>query len=426
MAGPTFSGNLQQTTNYRVVLPFYIYASISFLIGCVLLLLNTELIQLHYFSPHTLAITHVMALGWGTMMILGASHQLLPVLVEGKLDSDLFGYITFVCTAIGIPILAVGFYIFHTGWMLQSGAILINTGIAFYVINVFRSSFKSSTRSVHAWYMVTASLWLFSTTFLGLFLVFNFTNDILTQNSVFYLTIHAHMGIIGWFLLLIFGVGSRLIPMFLISKYVNDKVLWIIYFLINLSLVSFIIIKLIGIDPVFYFIPLILTLLGVLLFARHCLLARKVRIRRKVDEQMNTSLLSIFQMLLPIVALLVSLIFLPLERYSNIALIYGFCIFFGWITAIILGMTFKTLPFIVWNIVYHKRAQGGKTPAPKELFSEKAYNIMLVLYITGFVLFIIGLGLKNILISQIGASSLVIAAGLYVYNIGLTILHKAK
>ncbi|MCO5259632.1 MAG: hypothetical protein M9916_05765 [Crocinitomicaceae bacterium] len=425
MSGPIFSGNLQQTTNYRVVLPFYIYGAVSFLIACVLLLFNTDLVHLHYYSPHTLAIVHTMALAWGTMIILGASHQLLPVLIEGKLDNDNIAYATFAFTAIGIPVLIVGFFNFNYN-LLEIGATLVNAGVLLYLINVFRSSFKSNTRGVHAWYMMTASIWLFSTTFFGLLLVFNFSYPLLPEGSVHYLSIHAHLGIIGWFLMLVIGVGTRLIPMFFISKYTNEKVLWVIYWLINSSLISFILIRLLNSDTIAYYFPLILALSGVVLFVRHIIKAHAVRIRRKVDEQMKTSIISVFQMLLPIVALLIALLFLPIDRNANLGLIYGFCVFFGWITAIILGMTFKTLPFIVWNREYHKKARSGKTPAPKELFNEKAYNTMLILYLAGFVTFIVALSIKNSLTAQIATVALLIAACLYVYNVGLTIFHKAN
>lgn len=426
MLTPVMGGGLQQTTNYRVVLPFYIFASISFLVATALLLLHTDITQLHYFNPHTLAITHIMALGWGTMIIFGASHQLLPVLVEGKLDSNLLAYLTFIFSATGIPVLVTGFYIFHTGWVLQTGAVLVNIGVIFYIINVFRSSFKSHTRSVHAWYMITASLWLFSTTFFGLLLVYNFNQKILPENSVSYLSIHAHLGVAGWFLLLVIGVGSRLIPMFLISKYTNNKTLWWIYGLINAGLISFIILKSIEVSTGYFYISSLLVLSAIVLFGRHCIKAYKVRIRKNVDEQMKTSLLSVIQMLLPFIALITVLAFLPADSHPNVALLYGFCIFFGWITAIILGMTFKTLPFIVWNKVYHKKAHAGKTPAPKELFSEKVYNTMLVVYLAGFGLFIVGVIFLNQIILKSGAAALVAAAILYVYNTSKTLLHQPK
>src|SRR5690606_26509608 len=167
-------GGLQKTTNYKVVLPFYIYASLGFLLGTILLLCHTEVVGVHYFNPQTLAITHTMALAGGTMIIFGASHQLLPVLVEGKLGSDRLAYLTFWLTAIGIPLLIYGFYVFDMGLLMQIGAILINLGVICYLANVLGSSFKSNRRNVHAWYVITAALWLFATTFFGLLLVLNF------------------------------------------------------------------------------------------------------------------------------------------------------------------------------------------------------------------------------------------------------------
>ncbi|QCX52303.1 cbb3-type cytochrome c oxidase subunit I [Elizabethkingia sp. JS20170427COW] len=419
-------GNLQQTTDAKVVLPFYIYASVSFLVGTLLLLWHTDLVQQHYFYPYTLAITHIMALGWGTMIILGASHQLLPVLIEGKLDSNFLALLTFVTTAIGIPCLVVGFYQFNFGILMQIGAVLVNVGVLSYVINVMKSAFKSKKRNIHAWYMMAASLWLFSTTFFGLLLVCNFSENILPKNSVSYLSIHAHLGLVGWFLLLVIGVGSRLIPMFLISKYTNDRTLWQIFFLINCALISFIVIRLMGAASVYYYISVALALGGILLFANYCRKAYLVRIRKSVDEQMKTSLISVIQMVLPFLALILTLVLMPSDQYPNIALLYGFCIFFGWITAIILGMTFKTLPFIVWNKVYHKKAHVGKTPPPKDLFSEKVYQIMLKTYLLGFVIFILGIILKNEWILKVGAFALLITAILYVYNTSLTLLHQPK
>lgn len=424
MLAPMMGGGQQQTTDYRVVLPFYVFASISFLAGTGLLWMNTDAIHTHFFNPHTLAITHIMALGWGTMIIFGASHQLLPVILEGKLYSNALAFLTFVFAAIGIPVLVTGFYIFHTGWVMQTGAVLTNLGVVCYLANVFSSSYNSKRRGVHAWYIIAASWWLFLTTGFGLLLVCNFTEMLLPRDSVQYLSVHAHLGIVGWFLLLVIGVGSRLIPMFLISKYTNEKSLWWIFGLINAGLISFIVFNLAGAPTEYYYFSVALGLAGILLFGRHCSRAYKMRIRKSVDGQMKTSLVSVFQMLLPIVALLITLAFLPADRHPNIALLYGFCIFFGWITAIILGMTFKTLPFIVWNKSYHKKAHAGKTPAPKELFDEKVYNAMLVVYLLGFVLFIVGIVAINTVLLQLGAAALFVSAVLYLWNTGKTLLHQ--
>jgi hypothetical protein len=73
---------------------------------------------------------------------------------------------------------------------------------------------------------------------------------------------------------------------------------------------------------------------------------------------MKISLLSVLIMCLPILFLLIIIIGLVATNSGNMNFLisYGFVIFFGWITAIILGMTFKTLPFIIWNRTYHRLA----------------------------------------------------------------------
>ncbi|MCO6463385.1 MAG: hypothetical protein J5I52_04470 [Saprospiraceae bacterium] len=425
MFAPTLSG-LQKTTNYKVVIPFYIYAAVSFLVSTILLLVHTGIVNSHYFNPYTLAITHTMALGWGTMIIMGASHQLLPVLIEGELDSDNLAYSTFAVTGVGIPLLITGFYVFDFGVLMLSGASLINLGVLLYIVNVYRSAFKSKVRNVHAWFIMTAALWLLATTFFGLLLVYNMNTHIFPESSVAYLSLHAHLGLVGWFLLLITGVGSRLIPMFLISKYSNKNLLWWVYGMINGALVSFILFKIAGLTSIAFLLSIIAGLTGILLFGVYCYKAYKVRIRRQVDDQMKISLLSVAQMLIPLIAIILILYFLPAGEYLNISILYGFCILFGWITAIILGMTFKTLPFIVWNKVYTKKAFKGRTPTPKELFSDKIYSGMLIAYLSGFVLFIAGILLSQDIILKVGAFALLLAAVLYVTNTGKIITHQQK
>jgi hypothetical protein len=415
---------LVKNTSWKVVLPFYIYAALSFLFATVLLFFSLSAFTQHYFHPQTLAITHVMALGWGTMVILGASHQLIPVLIEGKLCSNALAYLSFVTAAVGIPLLIVGFYNFYFGWTTQLGAILINVAILCYLVNIAVSMSKSKNENVHAVFAFTAALWLFITTLVGLFLLYNFTYNILSKDSLAYLPLHAHLGIIGWFLLLVIGIGSRLIPMFLISKYDNKKLLWRIYYLINVALIGFIICFLYININWLYLIPLGLILVAVFMFGWFCYHAFKNRLRKKVDDPLKVSLLSVFLMLLPLIILfiIISVLLFSVDN-SSLVLTYGFCIFFGWITAIIFGMTFKTLPFILWNRAYHGRAGMGKTPSPKELFSQEIFKAMAIFYLAGFIIFIAGILLTNILILKVAACLLFGAAVLYNGNVFKMVSH---
>jgi hypothetical protein len=423
--GGTTTG-LQKTTGHRVVVPFYGYAALSFLLATVLLLVSTEGAGEHYFHPPTLAITHLMALGWGTMIILGASHQLIPVLIEGRLYSEKLAGASFVLAAVGIPFLVGGFYAFHTGWPMQVGGILVNAAVVCYLVNVALSIREKRPRDVYAFFILTAALWLLATTGFGLLLVYNFRYSFLSKDSLSYLSIHAHMGLAGWFLLLVVGVGARLIPMFLVSKYVNKKRLWIIFALINAGLLGFIALRSWQETGAASYAAFILVAAGLGLFVRYCSKAYRERIRKQVDDPMKISLLSVALLALPIVSLLVVIGFVSREPSSNLVLLYGFCIFFGWITAIILGMTFKTLPFIIWNKVYHHKSGGGKSPALKDLFNDRLVRWMGVSYLAGFSTFIIGLIVLNDWLLKAGAMALLAAAVFYVWNVAIVVFHQPR
>ncbi|MFZ1358090.1 MAG: hypothetical protein WAS28_06355 [Saprospiraceae bacterium] len=421
-----FDAGSIKNTSYKVVLPFYVYAACSFLVATIFLLTSTEAFKGHYFHPHILAITHTMALGWGTMIILGASHQLVPVLIESKLYSNTLAYISFILAAIGIPLLVYGFYVFDMRWPAQWGGWLVVLALLAYMINIAVSMVKSKHESVHAVFVFTATTWLCFTAILGLAQVYNFTSILLPESSLHYLTLHAHAGIIGWFLLLIIGVASRLIPMFLISKYSNVRLLWWIYALINGALLIFVILFLYPGREALLFIPVITVFIAISLFIYYCYWAYKKRIRKQVDEQVKLSLISVVMLLLPVLFLILVIVTLILTSGEQLNLIisYGFIIFFGWITAIIMGMTFKTLPFIVWNKVYHHLSGLGKTPSPKDLFNNPVFKIMAIAYLAGFIIFTLGILFGNSIVLKLGAIFLLITAVLYNWNVLKVLMHK--
>lgn len=416
---------ITKTTSYKVVLPFYIYAAVSFFAATLLLFFSVTDFTQNYFHPHILAITHIMTLGWGTMIILGASHQLVPVIAESALYSNKLAWVSFVLAGAGIPVLVIGFYAFDMMAARWGGSFIVFAVIS-YIINLAGTMAKSKHENVQAVFVFTASLWLLATTVLGLLLVFNFTYPLLNLSSTDYLSLHAHLGIIGWFLLLITGVGSRLIPMFLISKYNSKTKLWLIYGFINGGLLSFVFFFLYTNNHLLLLVPTILVTVGIALFGNFCYKAYRERIRKKMDEQMKISLLSVLLLSLPIlfVFILIAALLIADTANTSVGTAYGFVIIFGWITTIILGMTFKTLPFIIWNKVYHRLAGKGRTPNPKDLFNDKIFHWMGMSYIAGLILFTVGILVQQDLILKTGAALLLITAILYNWNVLLLINHK--
>lgn len=426
MSGSPLTSPVAKTTNFRVVIPFYGYAALSFLIAAGLLLACSGDFMGHWFQPHLLAITHLMALGWATMIILGASHQLVPVLIESDLYSDKLAYLSFALAGTGIPLLVYGFFTFNMGIPAQLGGTLVLGGLGAFIANIAISISKAKRENVHAVFVFTATLWLLLAVSLGLALLFNFTASVFTRNSLYYLSLHAHLGLVGWFLLLVLGVGSRLIPMFLISKYASPRTLWWVFALVNTALIGYGLLFLYLPGTALNYLPAAMILAALLLFANYCRQAYRQRIRKKVDDQMKVSLLAVLLMLLPTLVLiaLIGVMLISPAVNANVVLLYGFTIFFGWLTAIILGMTFKTLPFIVWNKVYRHRASLGKMPSPKDLFSHRVYKAMAAAYLLGFLLFACGIGFSSPLTLGTGAIALLASAVLYNWNVMKLVNHK--
>jgi len=255
-------------------------------------------------------------------------------------------------------------------------------------------------------------------------LLFNFTMDLFPENSIYYLSSHAHAGIVGWFLLLVIGVGSRLLPMFLISKYTNEVLLWIIYGLINVGLILFIIYELNPRLPDLRVLSTSLIGLSLLFFCYYVVKAYYGRIRKKIDQQMKLSLFAIGMTLIPLIIL--GVLFNSIKLHPSLVMAYGFCIFFGWITSLILGMTFKTLPIIVWNKIYQFQFGKRKTPDPKDLFSHMIFSAMVMAYGTGFCILLIAIVLNIGFLLPWGSGLMVLSAVLYSVNIFQVISHKAK
>src|SRR5690606_3366992 len=109
-----------------VVVPFFGTAALFFLLLCLLLCFSAKEITGHYFNPHILAIVHTAALGWGTMVIMGAAYQLLPVICENELVSPRMAFLSYLLLTLGTSILVGCFWIFHTGWlMIFAGACIV-------------------------------------------------------------------------------------------------------------------------------------------------------------------------------------------------------------------------------------------------------------------------------------------------------------
>lgn len=404
----------------RAVLPFYATGAVMFFVLCVLMVFSPESFTRHYFTPHLLTIVHVAALGWGTMIIFGAAHQLLPVICEQDLYSEKMAAFVWYTLTFGMILLTTNFWNLTVGWVMIAGGSLIVISAALYLFNVLKTSRIFNKYSVQKLFLVSSAIWLLFTVIVGLLLAINLKFSFFKQSHLEILKLHSHAGIAGWFLQLITGVSSKLVPMFLLGKSKKDYLLNWAFIFQNLGLILFLVDGyFIGVS-VRVLIYAAIVLIGVVFWLLYLYDNFKNRLRKRVELLMKHAFLSFL-------AVVISILLLPAVYFSNgyrWTMLYGTLLFMGWITSIILGKTFKTLPFIIWNDHYKNLSGKVKVPLPKDLYSEKLTIWQFRIFIAAFLVFALGIILQQVIIIRIGAILWVAVAVLYNVNVFKLILHK--
>lgn len=420
--------SLRDNFTYFIIIAHYISAALFFLAIAILLVFSSESFIGHYFHPKILAITHITTLGWISFIIIGSLYQLVPVISNKKIFSPMVSLVTYLCVSIGTVLLAFSFWIFDTGFLIQTAAGLLFMGITLFLINILLTVRQSKENNIEMDFIQASIFWFWLTAFIGALLAFNFQYAFLPKEHLYYLKIHAHIGLIGWFLCLIIGVSSKLIPMFLLSGKLNTNYLSYCYYLINFGLLGFIIDALFlnGLERAPIYTIIILS--GIVFFLYFISNAFKTRARKKIDINLKHTYISFFFIAIPIIlwGILKFKVIADKQIELQISSAIVFSLLFGFITLLILGQTFKNLAFIVWLKKYQEISGKEKTPLPKDLYSEKLATAQLYLFIISYITILCGILMLNSFTIKFGAICLMITAILYNINVLKIVLHKSN
>ncbi|MBI3998454.1 MAG: hypothetical protein HY355_05420 [Armatimonadetes bacterium] len=161
-----------------------------------------------------LAANHLVTLGWGTMVALGALHQLLPSAAGVRREPGRLVLGEFVAYVTGVVLLALGFLVRSAALRIAGGTVITATIAVF--LWVAAAILRPRTRTlVTLRFVATALACLGLVVAWGLLLVLNwqfvFWRALLLPMG---LEVHLALGLIGWFALLVTGVSYYLLPRF--------------------------------------------------------------------------------------------------------------------------------------------------------------------------------------------------------------------
>ncbi len=181
------------------------------------LVFEPGLLALPHPHPHVVALTHAWVLGFFVSVACGAVYQLAPVALGTTLANERHGWWHFGLHATGVPGMVYSLRVWDLTLLGHLGFV-VGLGVLLFTINTWTTVRRSGRGGTVAWSLALAASWLLLTVLLGLLLAANRFWAFLPINPLALLRAHAHLGLVGFFVTLLQGVGFQLVPMFTLGE----------------------------------------------------------------------------------------------------------------------------------------------------------------------------------------------------------------
>ena len=372
----------------------------------------------HYYHARLLALTHVVTLGWITVSIMGASYQLIPIVLGQAVWSERMARGQFWILAVGIAGM-VAHFAMGTWPGLALAALLLVIGIALHLVNM-----TMTLRGVRRWTFTARTVvlgyaGLALTALFGLTLAVNHLRPFLP--GAFFSTLHAHihLALLGWVAPLVFGVTARVYPMFLLAPEPGERTGRIQFW----GLAAGVPILVTGLlTAPALILPGALAVGGAM--AAHVAavwaMARGSR-RPALDWGLRFTLTAV-GFLLPALALGLAFA-LDLLAGPRLALAYAVLAVGGWISLTIAGMMLKIVPFLVWFHVYGPRVGRARIPTMAQLSSPRAEALAHALLSAGTALLAVMIAVGSVAGIRVAGTVLALGALAFAAALARTLRH---
>lgn len=343
--------SLTPTPTVPLSLPLGFFAAgTAFLLGSLLLLAgHPEALQAAR-HPVLLAAAHLLLLGFGVGVLMGAMHQLVPVILEVPLARPAWGYPVLALWAIGTPLQAIGFLEAQSSWVALGGGLSL-LGIWGFALHMLLTYRQADRWNLVATALAWVTFYLALTPLLGMLQALTLRYGFYDPNRLAW---HALAGLVGVFLLSVLGVGHKLVSMFTLSHGAGGGVLGLELWVLNLGLLGLALGQPMGLG---------LLALGLALAFYDTWRVLRHRVKRALDVGVRHYL--------------AGLGFLPLSLGALLAgepLRAGLWFGLGFLGLVVSGMLYKIAPFLVWTQRYAPRVGQKPVPALKAMLPECAAN----------------------------------------------------
>jgi hypothetical protein len=377
-------------------------------VGVLLAWEPTALVGTRYAGP-TLAVVHLLTLGWLAMVMLGALYQMIPVVAGAPVPFIRLAHLVWLLLAAGAGALTVGLLLGLPPSLL--GAVhTLSAAATLFLLPAGWALLRAPTGGPTVIGMRLALAGLASVVVLGALLAIGRATGGLGGDALASLSAHGAIGLLVWVGGLIVAVSWQVVPMFYLAAPVGLLTQAATLLLVGMTLVSPLFLLLFGADARAVLLAAAPGAAAVWLLHPWTLLERiATRRRKRADASLDFWWAGLLAAPLALAASVAGLV-LPHPRWVMLA---GWLILVGWAGLIVHGMLTRIVPFLVW---FHRCSplvgQPG-VPSMKKLLPDRRARVGLVLQLAA-----LGAGAAAILLD---APALARAAGVALAGAGLTL-----
>ncbi|MDE2117424.1 MAG: hypothetical protein KGJ19_02380 [Betaproteobacteria bacterium] len=364
--------SLKQAPPISVPFRFILSAPLFLLLAALALLAaGPDALESRWSQP-LLGITHLITLGYMSMVMSGAMLQLLPVLAGAQVPQpSLVAWIIHLPLFAGTLLLGGGLYFFAAALVTLAIPLLACAFAVFFAIAIYcLARAPARNASTHAMLLALAALSL--TVGLGLSLAAGVAG-LLYLPMLPLVALHVGWGLLGWTTLLVIGVAYQVVPMFqLTPPYPATVTRWLggTLFVLLLAWSCHLLLP----EPA----------AGILAIAASCGLAACIaafavitlylqqKRRRKVpDITMQFWRTGLFSLLAAAMLWFAGQASAALADSTFYALALGMLFIIGFVLSVIHGMLYKITSFLIW---FHLQGKlpPGKAPHMKNIIPDQA------------------------------------------------------
>jgi hypothetical protein len=400
---------------------FFALAVASFALALVAAPFLLGEVAAFFYQPHVLALTHVLTLGWVSMTIQGVLYRYVPGLTKRPIPHPRLAVVQGVGFALGAAGLVAGFWIHRWGPVTCSAGLLVASAVLL-CTNLWPMLLASPQRGVAEIGLLISTAFLVVAAALGMALAVDKSWPVLHGNVLTNLAAHAHLAALGWVGTTIVALSFRFLPAFLLPTIDVAPIAKRLVVALAVAVVMLAALLLLRHDVAWAAGAALATLVLV-----YVALALRVVASRRMPMDW-TAWHAVASAGWVAVAALTGVVLAVVggddALGARLAAAYGVAGIVGWMSNLIVGISYKLFP----GFVAAARAQRRRPPVPMAVLAVPAaiQPIAFAAFNAGVIALVLGLLAEHSLTVQLGGTLLAGAGVVYAIGVGRTLLFTLR